>query len=200
MILTPGCGMGTKIMDWRRCTGVSGESLVLPMKMQILQRGSMAPLVNHLRPLSTYSSPSRRMVLQMLVASELATAGSVMAKAERIFPSNRGVNHLAFCSSLPYLISTSMLPVSGALELKISGEKGMCPMISASRAYSSLEKPCPYFTSGSISTGTHGFQRPSAFAFSFSVSMIGGTVHLSADIMCLRTSGSIGYTSLSIKF
>jgi hypothetical protein len=34
----------------------------------------------------TYSSPWRSMRVQMLVASDEATSGSVMAKAERISP------------------------------------------------------------------------------------------------------------------
>jgi hypothetical protein len=29
-------------------------------------------------------------------------------------PSSRGASHCFFCASLPYLASTSMLPVSGA--------------------------------------------------------------------------------------
>jgi hypothetical protein len=37
----------------------------------------------------------------MLVASEEATAGSVMAKAERMRPSSSGVSQRAFWSALP---------------------------------------------------------------------------------------------------
>jgi hypothetical protein len=59
--------------------------------------------------------PSLRTVASMLVASELATPGSVMAKQLRISPFRRGRSHWAFCSSVPYRVSTSMLPVSGAL-------------------------------------------------------------------------------------
>ena len=49
---TPGVSIGTRIIDccwWR--SGLSGS--VLPMKMRILQRGSPAPEVHHLRPLMT---------------------------------------------------------------------------------------------------------------------------------------------------
>ena len=42
----------------------------------------------------------------MLVASEEATRGSVMAKQDLISPSSNGVNHFAFCSSVPYLMNT----------------------------------------------------------------------------------------------
>lgn len=68
----------------------------------------------HTDPLRTYSLPSRRMFSSMFVASLDATSGSVMRKAERILPSSRGASHCFFCASLPYLASTSMLPVSGA--------------------------------------------------------------------------------------
>ena len=56
------------------------------MKMAILQRGSPAPEDHHLRPLKTYSLPSRRCWNEMLVASDEATAGSVMQKQERMRP------------------------------------------------------------------------------------------------------------------
>lgn len=57
-----------------------------------LQRGSLAPLAHHLRPSST-SVPlegSARIDEVMLVASELATAGSVMQKQLRTVPRSRG--------------------------------------------------------------------------------------------------------------
>ena len=37
----------------------------------------------------------------MLVASDEATAGSVIAKAERIFPSSSGSSHCFFWSAFP---------------------------------------------------------------------------------------------------
>jgi hypothetical protein len=75
------------------------------MKIRILQRGSPAPLVHHLRPLITYSSRppevSRSMRDSMLVASELATAGSVIANALRISPASSGSSQRFLCSGLP---------------------------------------------------------------------------------------------------
>ncbi len=71
------------------------------MTMKILQRGLPAPDENHLRPLMTYSSPSRAMVHWMLVASEEATAGSVIRKPERISPASSGSSHWSFCASVP---------------------------------------------------------------------------------------------------
>src|SRR5262249_21417449 len=99
MSLTPGVSIGTRIIDCCLCLGAVVS--VLPMKMAILQRGSPAPEVHHLRPLSTYSSPSRLMLDSMFVASDEATAGSVIAKQERISPASSGFNQRSFCSALP---------------------------------------------------------------------------------------------------
>src|SRR5215470_8314919 len=138
--------MGTRIMDCCLCLGAEGS--VLPMKIAILQRGSPAPEDHHLRPLITYSFPSRRMLDSMFVASEEATAGSVMAKQERISPASSGLSQRSFCSGVPYRSSTSMLPVSGAEQLKTSGAITLRPIISHSGAYSRLESPAPYSLSG----------------------------------------------------
>ena len=54
------------------------------------------PEVHHFSPLITYSSPSSSILLSILVASEEATFGSVMAKADLISPSKRGCNHFSF--------------------------------------------------------------------------------------------------------
>ena len=71
------------------------------MKIAILQRELPAPVDHHLRPFMTYSSPSRSMLDWMFVASEEATSGSVMQKAERISPSSSGLSHFSCCSGLP---------------------------------------------------------------------------------------------------
>src|SRR4051794_39298833 len=106
------------------------------------------PELHHFRPLMTTSLPSMKAVARMLVASEEATSGSVMQKAERMVPSSRGMSQRSFCSFEPYLTSTSMLPVSGALQLNTSGAIEDQPMISASGAYSLLDSPAPYSDSG----------------------------------------------------
>src|ERR1051325_4327671 len=102
-IFTPGVSIGTKIIDCCLCLGAAGS--VLPIKMAILQRGSPAPDVHHLWPLMTYSSPSRVISCSMLdlilVASDDATSGSVIAKQERISPSSNGLSHCSCCSWLP---------------------------------------------------------------------------------------------------
>ena len=56
----------------------------------IAKAAPSAPVMHHLRPLSTHSSPSRVAVVSRLVGSELATSGSVIAKQERIRPSASG--------------------------------------------------------------------------------------------------------------
>jgi len=102
--------------------------------MHSLQFGCSAPVMNHLRPLITYSSPTRWMVVRMLVASEEATSGSVIAKQERIAPCSSGVSQRSVWSGVANMCSSSMLPVSGALQLNTSEAHGRRPMISASGA------------------------------------------------------------------
>ena len=139
------------------------------MTIMILQRGSAAPLIHHLRPLRTYSSPSRSMRVEMLVASEDATSGSVMANADRISPSMSGWSHCDFCSAVPNMCSTSMLPVLGASQLIASG--AMCtewPVISARVAYSRLVSP--------DTSGRNRFHSPRSRASALSSSTTGGSV------------------------
>ena len=77
------------------------DGSVLPIRIATLQRGSPAPLDHHLRPLITYSPPSRSMLQRMFVASDEATSGSVIRKADRISPSISGRSHASFCSRVP---------------------------------------------------------------------------------------------------
>ena len=63
----------------------------------------------------------------MLVASDDATSGSVIAYAERISPASSGSSQRCFCSGVPTRSSTSMLPVSGAEQLKTSDAIGFLP-------------------------------------------------------------------------
>src|SRR5580700_4136051 len=105
----------------------------------------------------------------MLVASEDATLGSVMQNAERISPASNGVSQRAFCSAEPYFTSTSILPVSGALQLKTSGAIDERPVISAKGAYSTFVRPAPYSLSG-----RNRFHSPVARALAFKLSITGG--------------------------
>src|SRR4029077_14231800 len=95
----PAASIGTRIIDC--CLGRGASGFDLPMKMAIRQRGSPAPEVHHLRPLITYSSPMRSIRDLMLVASEEATSGSVIAKHDRIFPASSGSSHCLRCGSVP---------------------------------------------------------------------------------------------------
>ena len=56
-------------------------------------------------------------------------------------PSSSGLRYFSLCSSVPNSSSTSMLPVSGALQLHASGAMRLRPMISASGAYSRFVRP-----------------------------------------------------------
>ena len=167
-IVTPGASIGTSTMLWRACFGASGR--LRPMNTSTLQSGWPMPVLHHLRPLSTTSSPSSIAVACMLVASLLATPGSVMQKAERMLPSSSGLSQRSCCCGLPYFTSTSMLPVSGALQLKISGAISERPITSASGAYSALLRPAPHSFSG-----RNRFHRPAARALALSASITGGT-------------------------
>ena len=79
----------------------------------------------------------------MLRASELATAGSVIANAERIRHSSSGRSHWSCCSGVPYIARISMFPVSGAEQLSASGPMIDRPASSISGAYSRLVRPAP---------------------------------------------------------
>jgi hypothetical protein len=52
--------------------------------------------MNHLRPSISRSGPSRRMRVWMLVASEEATSGSVIAKHDRISPRSSGASQRSY--------------------------------------------------------------------------------------------------------
>ena len=124
--------------------------------MKISHCGFIAPVIHHLRPLRTYSSPSRTIEVSMLVASDDATSGSVIANAERMLPSSSGVSQRSCCSGLPNIASTSMLPVSGAEQLSAGGARWPArPVISASGAYWRLVSPAPC-----SSPGRNRFQSP----------------------------------------
>ena len=70
--------------------------------------------VNHLWPLITHSSPSRRAVVLIERGSEPGWSGSVIEKPDSIFPSMSGISHFFFCSSVPYFTRIFWLPEFGA--------------------------------------------------------------------------------------
>ena len=115
----------------------------------------------------------------MLVASEEATSGSVMAKQERILPSSSGVNQRSFCSGLPYRSMVSMLPVSGAEQLNTSDAIVERPINSQSGAYSRLVSPAPRSLSG-----RNRFQRPWDLAIGLSCSTMAVGCQRSPSEIC----------------
>ncbi|MBB4363116.1 hypothetical protein GGD65_004149 [Bradyrhizobium sp. CIR18] len=58
---------------------VGASWLVLAITIMILQRGSPAPEMKYLSPLITHSSPTSFALVEMFLASDEATSGSVMA-------------------------------------------------------------------------------------------------------------------------
>ena len=159
---------GTSTIDCWRWDGASRS--VLPITMKIAHRSSALPEIHHFVPEITYSSPSRRIVVCTLVASDDATSGSVMAKPDRMRPSSSGSSHSAFCSGVANRCSVSMLPVSGAWQLIASGAiTGDQPDTSATAAYSRLDSP--------DTLGRNRFHSPRARASTFSSSTTGGRSH-----------------------
>ena len=60
------------------------------------------------------------MRVDMFVASDEDESGSVIAKQERISPLSKGTSQRSRCSAVANMCSSSMLPVSGAEQLKTS--------------------------------------------------------------------------------
>ena len=126
-------GTSTMLCCWWALAwvSVSPSAAFRAITISSLQFGCATPVINHLRPLSTNRSPSRRTVVCRLVGSLEATSGSDMAKAERMVPSSSGFSHCSRCCALAKRCSSSMLPVSGALQLKTSGAQCRRPISSA---------------------------------------------------------------------
>ena len=78
--------------------------------------GQRTTVTDRQRDRQTERQTDRESSVRPVVVSQL-TAGSVIAKHERMLPSSNGTSQCRFCSSVPYLISSSMLPVSGAEQL-----------------------------------------------------------------------------------
>lgn len=132
----------------------------------------------------------------MLVASEEATSGSVIANAERISPVRSGSSHCFFCASSPNWASSSMFPVSGAAQLRAVGARwGLRPVISASGAYWRLVSPAPYSASG-----RKRFHRPCRLASALSSSTTAGVSQGEVSrARCSSATASAGYTCSSMN-
>ena len=125
--MIPGVSVGTSTMLWRRWAASPGS--VAPMKIISLQSLVEDPETSTTSGRSARSeSPSRVMVAEMLLASELDTAGSVIAKQDRIVPSSSGTSHSRCWAAVPNSTSSSMLPVSGAEQLqRLRGDRASGP-------------------------------------------------------------------------
>ena len=110
----PGVVVGSRIMLARACGSASGSVTA----MQIANAEPSIPDENHLWPFSTHSSPSRRAVVLRSVGFEPGFSGSVIVKQLRTSPRTSGRRNFSFCSGVPCSMSTSMLPTSGAWQLK----------------------------------------------------------------------------------
>ena len=141
----------------RLCGGASGSVTTIA----IAKSAPTAPEVNHLWPLMTHSPSLSSAREWMLVGSEPDVSGSVIEKQLRWWPFSTGSRNFSFCSGVPCSCRISMLPVSGAEQLKTMGDTRLRPMTSQSIPYSQLVRPTPI-----SSSGMKRFQRPSAFAFS----------------------------------
>ena len=126
--------------------------------------------LHHFLPLITMSSPSSVIVLSMLVASLDATPGSVMANADLMSWFMRGVRYFSFCDLVPNMWRTSMLPVSGAWQLKHSEPRRDRPIISAHFPYSTLDIP--------ETAGRKRFHSPRSFALALRASRDSSLFHL----------------------
>ena len=189
MTITPGVSRGTRIMDCCRCRSADGS--VLPITMKISACGFIAPVIHHLRPLMTYSSPSRSMRVAMLVASEEATSGSVIANADRISPSSSGCSQRFCCSGVPNV--REHLHVAGVRRASSSARPGarsrLRPVISASGAYCRLVSPAP------CSPGRNRFHSPRDRAWARSSPSTGTVLQaqrLSSAASCSANTGSAG--------
>ena len=133
------------------------------------------------------------MVHCIFVASLEATAGSVIANADRISPSSRGSRYFFFYYSFAYSIRVSLhtniyiklyiFPVSGAEQLNTSGAKKLIPINSHMNAYSRWVSPFPY--TGNVQNRFHS---PLALAFLLRSSSWGITVHRYSSLRVTVTS------------
>ena len=114
----PGASMGTRNMV--APTSAPAASKVRAITMLSAAPGT--PVISHLRPSMTKSSPSARAVVFSSDGSAPApSSGSVIENTLRISPATSGRSQCSFCSGVPTLCSRLALPSSGAWMLQASG-------------------------------------------------------------------------------
>ena len=107
----------TTNIDARRWRCASGSVTAKTSR----KSAALAFEANHLWPLMTQSSPSRRAAVVIEVGSLLAMCGSVSAKQLVTWPSSSGSSQRLRCSGFAPTASSSLLPESGAWLPKIAG-------------------------------------------------------------------------------
>ncbi len=158
--------------------------------MTITKSAPSADEANHLWPSMTKSAPSRRALVLIITGFEPACSGSVMAKALRIEPLVSGRRKISRCSSEPCRSSSSMLPISGAWQLKAKWPRGVRPSSSLTRAKAVRVSPNPPH-----SRGRGGAHRPDSFTRARQTSSAG----ISSRAGRARNVGSSGSNSRSTK-
>ena len=153
-----------------------------------------APVMNHLRPVTTQRSfPRRSARVRIMEGSEPPPgSGSVMTKEERTSPRTIGASQRARCRSVPAWASTRMLPSSGAAQLRQTGPKTERLASSYIAACATIDRPMP-----PSAGGTCGAQRPAARARARAPSS--GTSAMFSCASQLARSASIGSTTSSTK-
>ena len=146
--------MGTRNWLARAWRGASGSV----MAMTRAKSAPWALVTNHLWPFSRHP-PSGRAVAAVLIQTGLepACSGSVMAKQLRISPRTRGSRNRSCCAGVACRSRISMLPASGAWQLKAAWARGLWPSRSLTWANSDRDRPTP-----SRWRGSWKFHRPCA--------------------------------------
>ena len=84
--------------------------------------------MNRWRPLTSPLPPSRTIRVLSCVGSDDAVSGSLIAKHDPISPLSSGSRQRRACAGAAAICSNAIVPLSGALQLKISTAQGTRPM------------------------------------------------------------------------
>src|SRR5215207_7645676 len=156
-----------------------------------MRKSATEPLVeNHLWPSITHSSPSRTARVRSSVGSDPATSGSVIENADRRSPASSGASQRSFCSSVPAMARTSLLPESVGWLPNALGASGELPRISCMSPRRTWPKPWP-----PSSGGRWAAHRPC----SLTVSRSGASSRSSSSWVRSSASASSGQTSSRTK-
>ena len=178
MMFTPGVSRGTMI--WVMRPLVSLPPSLSSVRHMTMKKSAFLPFdVNHLWPLMTHSSPSRRAVVLSERGSEPGWSGSVIEKPDSNVPSISGSSHLRFCSSVPYFTRIVWLPELGAT----TPNSDAAPIAYASTSFmyanSRKSRPAPPY-----STGRCGAHKPACFTTALMCSRSSRACSTSPGVRC----------------